>query len=263
MGFYLGKSERKLTEGMNLSDWHHRFLQQAQWSRSARDFFLTKISLPPRASILEVGCGTGAVLSEFKESGLLFGIDLDFPSLGYAKNKKQGFHLTSTDGYQLPFPSQSFDLTYCHYLFLWLTHPEKMLKEMQRVTRPGGWVCLFAEPDYAARLDSPAPLDQLGLTQNQSLESQGVQLTIGRKLTSLLSQAGLQEIQSGILGGFWNTDFDEESWLLEWLTIRHDLELLLKPETLSNYQKIDKEAYQQGQRVLFIPTFYAWGKKEY
>ncbi|MAT45108.1 MAG: hypothetical protein CL609_22480 [Anaerolineaceae bacterium] len=247
---------------MNLSDWHQRFLQQAQWSKSARNFFLTKINIPPQPSILEVGCGTGAVLSEFKESGLLFGIDLDFLSVDYAKKSNEGFHLTNTNGYQLPFPDQSFDLTYCHYLFLWLSHPEEMIKEMQRVTRPGGWVCLFAEPDYAARLDSPQPLDQLGLTQNQALKTQGVQLTTGRNLTRWLAEAGLKNIQSGILGGFWDSKFDQDNWQLEWLTIRHDLDNLLTDEALLTYQKIDQEAYQQEQRVLFIPTFYAWGKKE-
>ena len=37
-----------------------------------------------------------------------------------------------------PFTNASFDLTFCHYLLLWLKDPLSAIKEMKRVTRPGG-----------------------------------------------------------------------------------------------------------------------------
>ncbi len=247
---------------MKQSDWHQRFIQQAVWSRSARSYFLSQITVPPHARLLELGSGTGAVLSEWNTSWNRYGIDIDFSSLGYAKSINNYLHLANADGYQLPFQDNSFDLTFCHYLLLWLTNPEEMVLEMLRVTRPGGWVCCFAEPDYAARLDSPPPLDQFGFAQNLALADQGIQLQTGRNLTTWLTQAGLTSIQSGILGGHWHAAFDPQSWQLEWLTLYHDLAHQLDASTLAEYQNIDRQAYQQGNRVLFIPTFYAWGKKE-
>ncbi len=247
---------------MILSEWHQRFLQQARWTYAARSFCRSQINLPPTAYILEVGCGSGAVLSEFDESYTAFGIDIDLPSLDYAKSISKNFLLTTADGYQLPFPPGTFDLVFCHYLLLWLSDPFTLIREMQRVTRHGGWLCLFAEPDYAARLDFPSPLDQLGQAQNQSLQDQGVCLTTGRSLTSWLSQVGLESVQSGILGGHWSNTLNDHTWLLEWQTIAHDLETQLDPQTLQNYRDLDQQAYQQGQRVLFIPTFYAWGMKK-
>lgn len=247
---------------MNYFDWHQRFLQQAQWSRSARSFFFSQINLSPQAHILEVGCGTGAVLSELVNFENLFGVDLDFSSLACAKSLDDKFLLTNTDGRQLPFQDNRFDLTFCHYLLLWITNPNEMLREMQRVTRPGGWVCLFAEPDYAARIDSPMPLDQLGFAQNKALAKQGVNLTTGRQLTAWLTQIELESIQSGILGGHWTAEFVPKGWQMEWETIYHDLEYTLDPISLSEYKKIDRQAYRKGSRVLFIPTFYAWGQKK-
>ena len=42
--------------------------------------------------------------------------------------------------YATPFPSQSFDLSLAHTVLMHVPHPEQALREMIRVTRPGGWV---------------------------------------------------------------------------------------------------------------------------
>lgn len=64
--------------------------------------------------ILEVGCGGGAVLTEFlgfgASPGYLFGVDLLYGRLGGAHIRLPGSHFINADSQNLPFPTQSFDL---------------------------------------------------------------------------------------------------------------------------------------------------------
>ena len=202
------------------------------------------------------------MLSEFTAEHFCLGLDIDFNSLTFAKQNSQDLGLLQGDGYQLPIQSNTFDLSFCHYLLLWLKKPQLVIKGLLRVTKPGGWIGLFAEPDYQARLDAPPPLDQLGKHQNKSLQKQGVNLNTGRQLGHWLQAAGLTQIQSGLLGGHWQSGFNQAQWALEWETIFHDLSDNLYEEAIKTYQNADKTAYKNGSRVLFIPTFYAWGRKQ-
>lgn len=246
---------------MNTANWHQRFLQQAGWTKSARHYCLEQIQLPSQSKILEIGSGTGAVLAEFSRLGTLFGVDIDRQALTYSKSSTPNLFLNQSDGYALPFVSHQFDLSFCHYLLLWVKDPLNLLREMIRATKPGGWICCFAEPDYDSRIDHPTTLSSLGKFQNLSLKKQGVSLNTGRYLTEWLSALNLTNIQSGVLGGHWvATSFDENQWKMEWEMIFHDLQAELDPQTLYDYKIKDLQSSKNSSRVLFIPTFYAWGQ---
>lgn len=241
-------------------DWHQRFLQQASWSRSAREYFIKKNRFEKYPRILEVGCGTGAVLSEFEIGSILsVGIDINRTHLLEAQ-KHADLQLVNANGYEMPFQEHCFDLVFCHYLLLWLEEPIRILTNMKQLLKPGGWLCLFAEPDYSARIDYPGRLKELGSLQNRALASQGVHLETGRHLRSWLVQIGMDCIEYGILGGNWDSFFDEESWQMEWDTLIHDLSPHIPQNDLARFQEEDKTAWLSQERILFIPTFYAWGQ---
>jgi len=63
---------------------------------------------------LEVGSGTGAVLESLLEEGdyYLAGIDIDRSSLRFAQDLKKSFLLAQANGYELPFPDDSFSIFY-------------------------------------------------------------------------------------------------------------------------------------------------------
>ena len=46
-------------------DWHARYVQQARWTNQLRHYLYRKAGLRDGQQILEVGCGTGAVLGDF------------------------------------------------------------------------------------------------------------------------------------------------------------------------------------------------------
>jgi len=246
---------------LGLALWHRRYTQQAKWSQEIRRYLLGKITLGEGDKILEVGSGTGAVLSLLsgETHARCYGIDIDFASLAFSVNLGKHIDLAAGDAYALPFSDNNFDLTCCHYLLLWIKHPLAVIAEMARVTRPGGLVIALAEPDYLARIDHPEILSQLGKFQTQSLEDQGAETAMGRKLPGLFHDAGLKNITSGILGAQWDPTATGEIDETEWFMIQADTAGRLSPEALEAYRKEEINARREENRVLFIPTFYAAG----
>ena len=125
----------------NATDWHQRFTQQARWTRELRQHLFNRLQIDRSSRILEVGCGTGAVLLDLDlasgNGSQVFGLDLNEEYLQLARNHLPHVHLVAGDGFDLPFPAQAFDLVYCHFLLLWVREPIEILREMKRVTRSG------------------------------------------------------------------------------------------------------------------------------
>jgi ubiquinone/menaquinone biosynthesis C-methylase UbiE len=212
--------------------------------------------------ILEVGCGTGAILQSLagSSSSTLYGLDHKFEYLQETQTTTAGARLTCGDAYHLPFASDSMDAALSHFLFLWLAEPMQVLREMLRVVKSGGWVIAFAEPDYSGRIDHPAALQTLGEYQSKALRQQGANPSIGRSLRGLFAQAGLQNIQAGLISGHWGTAFDAVGWQQEWETLQSDLENTIPQAELEHLKAVDLAAWQNGERILYVPTFYAWGQ---
>lgn len=248
---------------LTLSDWHLRYLQQAQWTRSLRQYLLAQPGQQEARSVLDVGCGTGALLEELGDDGrrLVTGIDLDFASLAFARQAAPGASLAASDGRALPFRRASFDLAVCHFVLLWVGDPLQVLREMRRVVRPGGAVLALAEPDYGGRVDYPQASQALGRMQAEALQRQGADITIGRKLRSLFRQAGFSSVRAGVLGGEWNQGYQGEEIAGEQAVLRADLQALpgYDEAVLNELLAQDRLAWQRGERLLFVPTFYAIG----
>jgi len=259
---------------LNPNDWHKRFTQQAGWTRALRQYLYKTIQVTRSTKVLEVGCGTGAILADFCSSpkeiiadtndwGNLkssYGLDIRLDYLSTAQKHLKYAHLIQGNAYHLPFESGSFDLTLCHYFLLWLTSPESALKEMLRVTRTGGFVVAFAEPDYGGRIDYPDELKHLGELQSIALRLQGAEPKMGRHLMELFNNFNFEEKTFGVLASQWTDYSDSEEFQTEWLVISSDIEHLTSEDEFNNFYKIEKQSREENRRVLYVPTFYAWGK---
>lgn len=248
-----------------LSELHGQYFYQSLWTAQTRDYLLEIAGADAQSRILEVGCGTGVILEDLQRKGkpFCYGIDLDFSSLLFAKNYQQGHLLALADGQHLPFSSQSFDITLCHYLLLWVQDKNRVLQEMIRVTRAGGAVIAFAEPDHRSRIDYPSNLEEIGHLQNLSLINQGADIAAGRKLSQLFHANGLINVIYGVYGNEVREDKTLEAHKFEWNYLKNDLNIWLDNEQISHLMESDRRAWSEHQRVLYIPTFWAIGWVEH
>jgi SAM-dependent methyltransferase len=240
-------------------DWHARYLQQARWTAQLRSYLFNRAGLRPGQRVLELGCGTGAVLEDFPLKGGVYGLDVSRSALEQAARHAPAASLTCGDGACLPYPAGTFDLVFCHYVLLWVRDPDRVAAEMRRVTRPGGAVLALAEPDYGGRIDFPAALAVLGRWQMRSLRQQGADPEMGRKLAGIFTRAGLGQVETGVIGGEWKAHTSHPGQDLEWQVLVEDLQGQAPRPEILKIKALDDQARENGTRVLYVPTFYAWG----
>lgn len=246
-------------QGRRVIDWHARFLQQAAWTRPLRDYLFARGGLGQARRVLEVGCGSGAILGEFAgRPPAIHGLDHDLARLRQARRYAAQAQLACAEALALPYPDGVFDLSFCHFFLLWAGKPLQALREMRRVTRPGGCVLALAEPDYLHRSDRPPALAPLGRLQNEALRRQGADPGLGVRLAALFRQAGLRIIESGPL----QSAPDHVDAQMEWAVLESDLAGQIPREELERWKSLDERARAEGQRVLQVPTYFAFGRVE-
>jgi len=225
-------------------------------------YFFDLLKTSPADKILDMGCGTGALLPDLQSlsPAEIYGADYSLYHLAAAKSTCPDCYLVGANVFQLPFADNSFEMVLSHYFMLWVGDPTKALVEMHRITKPGGTIVCFAEPDYGGRIDYPPEFSSLRDYQITALQTAGADPLMGRKLPALFHQGGFTNIQTGIYGGAWKgepTDAEQES---EWLVLEDDLTDLVSPEDLLELKTQDRKAHNNGTRVIYVPTFYAWGQ---
>lgn len=122
--------------------------------------------------ILEVGVGTGLALPFYNRDKEVIGIDFSEDMLAKARQKvekgqlPQIKELRQMDARQLDFPDNSFDAVAAMHIISVVPEPERVMKEIVRVLKPGGHAVFtnhFArEKGVLARLERwSAPFENL------------------------------------------------------------------------------------------------------
>lgn len=245
---------------MQAVNWHTRFLQQARWTRDLRQYLFAKAGLTNAQRVLEVGCGTGAILADLTFSSPLHGLDFDRARLAEARVHAPRALLVCADAHALPYPDLIFDITFCHFLLLWVRDPLTCLREMARVTRPGGFVLALAEPDYTSRVDEPAALIPLGRWQTEALRRQGADPSLGARLADLCARAGIEVIETGSVQRSAPEALSSGEREIEWAVLESDLAGFVPGEEIQKMKKVDEQAWAHGERVLHISTYFVMGR---
>lgn len=105
--------------------------------------------------ILDLGCGSGEItrrLAERYPQASLLGIDILESNLAPARAANARFgervRFVQGDAFALQQPDHAFDLVVCRHLSQAVPEFPRVLAEIDRVLRPGGWLHLLSE-DYA------------------------------------------------------------------------------------------------------------------
>jgi ubiquinone/menaquinone biosynthesis C-methylase UbiE len=159
--------------------------------------------LPSEAQVLDAGCGTGegsSRLAQLFPRARVLGVDIIDHHLALARSRYASLaprlRFEHQSIFELSVPDHSFDLTVCRHVMHSIPHPDRVLAELARVTRPGGYLHLIPE-DYGmlhfqhAKLD---PRDFWHVAPASFGMATGTDLFIGRNTFGILAAMNLEQI---------------------------------------------------------------------
>ena len=180
-----------------------RLIQQAKYWRE--ELILRDLNYQAGESLLEIGCGAGAVLGILGQAFpdlKLAGIDLEQKQIEYAKVHLSQLDLADVDlrvgdAMSLPWADNQFDRIYVMWFLEHLPNPLKVLQEAARVLKPEGTITI-TETDYRTILISPESDDYRYLINSlcELLLLAGGHPYIGQSLATLLTQAGFKRVDN-------------------------------------------------------------------
>ncbi len=166
--------------------------------------FLARYGLRDDARIADIGCGTGEItarLAALYPRAEVLGVDLLEMLVSYARRRHAALaprvRFEQGDAFELRLPDAHFDLVVCRHMTQLVPEPEKILRELLRVCRDGGWVHVLSE-DYGMLHMMPGELDpdrlwhEGAIAYLRAIHTDG---RIGRRTYSLLKHLGLQELR--------------------------------------------------------------------
>jgi SAM-dependent methyltransferase len=168
---------------------------------------INRIFSQPGLEVLDAGCGTGEfssrIVKEFSPAKVV-GIDIADMHIRLAKERYKGHQRLSFehgDATALAFADNSFDVAVCRHMLQAIPHPMKVIHEMIRVVKPGGWFYALAE-DYGMLFFYPTKHDMdefFGVYGGRASANAGSDLRQGRKLPSILTSLKLEDIEVNYL----------------------------------------------------------------
>ena len=183
---------------------HHSSVVAAHAARTAQDcaaYLLPR--LEPGMSMLDVGCGPGSITADFAAltaPGPVIGVDAAEDVLVQARELAGSRGLTNatfTAGnvYDLDLPDETFEVVHAHQVLQHLADPVAALREMRRVTKPGGLVAV-RDADFQAMSWYPAvpELSEWMQLYQQIARGNHAEPDAGRHLLSWVLEAGFTEV---------------------------------------------------------------------
>jgi ubiquinone/menaquinone biosynthesis C-methylase UbiE len=162
-----------------------------------------RYALPAEARVLDAGCGTGEASSRLAElfpRASVLGIDIIDAHLDLARSRYRALasrlRFEHQSIFELKEADRTFDLVVCRHVIHSIPQPERVLAELVRVMRPGGYLHLIPE-DYGMLHFQRGALDPSDFWHEVPKgfgAATGTDLFIGRNTFTILSKLNLREI---------------------------------------------------------------------
>lgn len=152
--------------------------------------------------VLDAGCGAGTIsryLSTKFPRSHFHGCDLSLERINHAKEltKSDKIHYFQSSLTQIETSNDKYDKIICRFVYEYLPDPHTITKELRRVLKPGGHICLIDLDGMLFNLShSNHELKEYLERIDQAFKNKyHVDLYVGRKLKSFLYSAGFKNIK--------------------------------------------------------------------
>ena len=181
-----------------------RLRKQGAELRPESAWLFDRIGLGAGSRAIDLGCGPRGVLDLLSErvgsSGRVIGIERNRDSVAMARRfvvdrGLKNVAVFQDDATATELPGASFDLVHARLVLVNVPYVEAVVREMVRLTRPGGVVASH-EADYVSHFCDP-PLrawDRLFEIFKEYSSANGIDLFVGRRTHRLFRKAGLVDI---------------------------------------------------------------------
>jgi ubiquinone/menaquinone biosynthesis C-methylase UbiE len=178
-------------------------LQMGRWSRRLAPHLVNFSGISAAERVLDVGCGTGSLSFELARNpqiASVHGIDFAAVYIEHAKrlSDEGRVQFRVGDACALPFPDCWFDHSLSCLVLQFIPEPSRAVREMVRVTRPGGtvsattWYTRGGLTIHRMFFDTASVIDPIARTWRAQTCARPVSLPGG--LAQLWSDAGLMAV---------------------------------------------------------------------
>jgi len=177
------------------------FLDNHAEIKNLRAEISKRMNLATGNKVLDLGCGIGGatfpIADAIGPTGLTAGVDISSAMIEVAKRRAgnhPGLEFRVGDACAIPYPDGFFDAARSERVFLYLPNRLAAIREVKRVVKPGGRVCLMDTDIDSTAIYSKKP--ELTRKMTSIVAASMPNPNSGRELSALAKQAGLKNIKT-------------------------------------------------------------------
>lgn len=176
------------------------FLDNQEEINNLRATAAKRMQVAAGDKVLDLGCGIGGATFLIADitgpDGFVAGVDLSSALIDFARQRAQGrpgIEFRVGDAGAIAYPDGYFDSARSERVFLYLPDRVGAIREMRRVVKPGGRVCLIDTDIDSTAIYSKNPLLTRKMTSLVAASMPNP--NSARELPALSKQAGLKDIR--------------------------------------------------------------------
>ena len=198
---------------------HESVLRSHLWRTAENSAAYLLPHLTPDAKILDVGCGPGTItagLADRVPQGHVTGLDAAQEVIEQAREvagDRANLDFATGDVYALDYPDDAFDVVQAHQVLQHLGDPVRALREMRRVTKPGGLVAV-RDGDFGGMTWYPQLpiLDEWRTLYKRVARGNGGEPDGGRRVHVWAREAGLTDVTNSSSNWTYATEAERAWW---------------------------------------------------
>lgn len=198
---------------------HESVLRSHRWRTAANSAGYLLPHLRPSDTLLDVGAGPGTITADLADrvaqvtATEVGAAELDLARHTAESRGTENIDFAVADVHALDFADATYDVTHAHQLLQHVSDPVQALREMGRVTKPGGIVAV-RDSDYSAFAWWPRvpELDEWMALYQAAARANGGEPDAGRRLLSWAQQAGFDDVTPGSSTWCYATPDDRRWW---------------------------------------------------